>query len=269
MRRGEPARALVVRPPGQHFGDLGERGRQVAGGEGGLGLGQQALEALGLGGGDAPLALAHLDPMAEVEQLGVVAELGGRRGQPLARAGEVAALERREHGARGLGERLLPAVAGALAGALDQARGRRVRPRRQARGDRLEPGGELLGRGRPLAGALGQGREQQRAQLGGHAPVGIGQVEGDRLEVEVSGDQRGEVVAADRVAAGHQLVEHHAEGVEVGARVDLGRGQLLGRGVARLAQVERGRRALALALEDLDDAEVDQLDQRLAVDGRG
>ena len=104
---------------------------------------------------------------------------------------------------------------------------------------------ELLGRGKAVLGLAGHGLEDDfpegRMDLG----LGIGRLEGQGAVEEMGGDDGGRVLTLDRAGTGGDLVEQHAEGVEVAARVDVLADQLLGARVLRLAEVERGRGALA------------------------
>jgi hypothetical protein len=75
-------------------------------------------------------------------------------------------------------------------------------------------------------------------------------------------------LAVERRCAGQGLVEHQAERVDVAARVDLGRAELLGRHVARGAQERAGLRdPVAAALRrQLGDPEVEDLGAQSAGD---
>ena len=67
----------------------------------------------------------------------------------------------------------------------------------------------------------------------------------------------------ERQAAGQELVEQHAERVDVGARVDLFGADLLGRHVRGRAHAQAGRRQIGAAegvVDQLGDAEVEQLE---------
>jgi hypothetical protein len=67
---------------------------------------------------------------------------------------------------------------------------------------------------------------------------------------------RPHVVAAERQRAGHQLVEHHAEAVEIGAPADLLAAPLLRAHVARRADERAFARELGAGRERVRDAEV-------------
>ena len=112
-------------------------------------------------------------------------------------------------------------------------------------------------------------RERERAvhdrrEIGGHA----GRDARERLDLPAAhrrGDRDG-IGACDRASPRAHLVEHGADGVEVGARVDLvGGGDLLGRHVRGRAHDDAGAREARLAgRAQLGDAEVEQLHERPA-----
>ncbi len=80
------------------------------------------------------------------------------------------------------------------------------------------------------------------------------------------GDQLLGAGAGERAVAGEQLVEHHAERVDVAALVHLvgRRAELLGRRVQELAEERPAHRQSGGAGDDFGDAEVDELDHGLA-----
>ena len=86
-----------------------------------------------------------------------------------------------------------------------------------------------------------------------------------RFEVQNRADERGLARSRERALAGDHLVQHRAEGEDVGAGIDVVALQLLGRHVGQRAEnlpVEgerRGRRLLGDAAGHLGQAEVEQL----------
>ena len=89
-----------------------------------------------------------------------------------------------------------------------------------------------------------------------------------RLGADLHADERDRVVAVEGQAAGDDLVEQHAGGVEVGAGVDLQAEGLLGAHVLRGAEHHAGAGHLlerTVAADDLGDAEVDQLEHLAAL----
>jgi hypothetical protein len=131
---------------------------------------------------------------------------------------------------------------------------------------RVEVAGEGVAQRRALGAA--------RPGAGGALHVGEGAVAGARRGHVAGGLARhegppGRVV--ERAHAGEQLVEHHAQRVHVGARVDVGGGarELLGAhvgGRAHRRAGDRGRRRVGPRRHRLGDPEVDDLAVRLPVD---
>src|SRR5581483_7899986 len=103
----------------------------------------------------------------------------------------------------------------------------------------LEVGQEILGRLVTVLGVAAHGGEHDGLQFGGH--VGPQRSDGDRRPLQVTLHDRHPIVAPERDAPGQELVEHHAEGVDVTALVtpvplDLLRAHVVG-GAEALAQV--------------------------------
>jgi hypothetical protein len=106
-----------------------------------------------------------------------------------------------------------------------------------------------------------------RRKITRRAPAGPGRQRG-RLGADLHADERDRVVAVEGQAAGDDLVEQHAGGVEVGAGVDLQAEGLLGAHVLRGAEHHAGAGHLlerTVAADDLGDAEVDQLEHLAAL----
>ena len=90
-----------------------------------------------------------------------------------------------------------------------------------------------------------------------------------RRRLQVLALDVGHRLGAERVLPGDQVIEHDAQRVDVGARVDAVAANLLGRHRVRRAEpgADDGQPALArVGVQQLGDAEVQQLDHALAAD---
>ena len=76
-------------------------------------------------------------------------------------------------------------------------------------------------------------------------------------------------MAGDRAPPGEQLVEHDAERVEIAPLVDRPFVELLRRGIADLADEHAPRQAVAVVLQAPSEPEIDQLDERPALEIAG
>jgi hypothetical protein len=128
---------------------------------------------------------------------------------------------------------------------------------------------EVLGASPAVLAFLLEGLQDRRAQLRRHAVHRIGLGERDRRGKQVRPQELGRRLARERADAGQELEHHDPEAVEVAAAVQplarLERAELLGRGVAELAEKDPRLRHLRRRVGDLGDPQVDQLDQRPAV----
>jgi hypothetical protein len=127
---------------------------------------------------------------------------------------------------------------------------------------RLERGAHLTGSLGPVPRVLGKQPDDQALE---HLrDIGVVPCGRDRRRPEVLRDDRERVVRGERNAAGHELVEHHSERIQVGARVDATTERLLRGDVgkrpdqAALQGKARDRRAVALS-ECGDEPEIAEL----------
>ena len=134
----------------------------------------------------------------------------------------------------------------------DLGDGLRRRMRDRGLGHVMEGAGEFLARLEPLRGVLG-----------GRLPDDFHERRRDRRRrpwaVEDLRVENGRQRAGEWGFAMQQLVQDHAEGVDVGARVDRLSLHLLGRHVCRRADHASGGRKAVLVVDQLRDAEVEDL----------
>ena len=121
------------------------------------------------------------------------------------------------------------------------------------------------GVGRPVGGTPGGRRGDQGVQVGRDAVAGLAPGRLDRAGrsrnrlVHVRVGDLDRIVAGVRLGTGQQLVEHHAQGVHVAARVGLAVGDQLGRDVADRADQHAGG-GRGLGTDRPGQAEVGDLD---------
>ncbi len=140
------------------------------------------------------------------------------------------------------------------------------RPRALALAQRLD---QPVHRREALRRRLGQRAEHRALEIA--RGVGATLARGLRHRLQVMGQDLGGAVAVEGHRAGQHLVGHHAERIDVGATIHGATRGLLGRHVARVAEghAQAGGRGVALGLDQLGQAEIEQLDEARPTPARG